>query len=158
MWLPKAVEYREEGERENGGCLRCSCWRTAIWGVSAHWMPSDAGAGAEGRPKGTAIFWRDGHLCPSLVGQQDLQVPPMGPSWVWLPSPHGTRRAFQPASSPVVPVPLKMQGFGRGCVRGDQEKEQGCCWRKEMLSLVRMGRTARRKRGRESGCLMCVWG
>lgn len=43
-------------------------------------------------------------------------------------------------------------------MRGDQGKEGGCYWRKGMLSLVRMGRMVRRKRGRESACLMCVGG
>lgn len=37
-------------------------------------------------------------------------------------------------------------------MRGDQDKEGGFYWRKEIISLVR------RKRGRESGCLMCVGG
>lgn len=51
----------------------------------------------------------------------------------------------------------KYRGVGRSGVRGDQGKEGDSYWRKEMLSLVRLGRMVR-SRDRETGCLVCVWG
>lgn len=100
-------------------------------------MSGDAGADAEGRPKGTGCCWRGGHWCTFLVGQQDLQVQPVGPFWLWFPSPHGTRRTFQTASSPVVPVPLEKQGCRKGWHAGSPRAGY---WRKEMQGNAFFGK------------------